>query len=1188
MQEIYKGALPNDKTGTPARPAAQIINDNFAYLDAKITRKDSIVVSTGFAISGQDVTYNAYWQWIIDTIDYTNPVDVVLNFPYATTGKSRLDMVALTTSNTFIRIPGIESDSNPVSEPLPDNMLLVGFVLVTDSSVGDPSSPIIGDPFVKKLESQDVIVNYGATTVIEQINLTDDRSSISLTGSVTDVKSVQVSGEFIRMGKPHFFKNRTGHDVKIWHLAGAGNIKYFFPNGLDLIVKPNEVIEFNTNANDSAYVRFERVGINDDIYQPDVLISSVPPTRVINTFTYPANGYTALILKTVRTNPAEFETTIGVATDDYKRVDLIYFKSDNTIEKIIGDESLTVAIRPDIPTNAVGISFINVFGSVIETPTPITKEISVQDSLGVEKFKISDYVRFKGAKFDSSKKQIEISPLTANAIYLASTGSDVDYEPENKEKPFLTLNACTSWLDSQSHKGLNWYIIILDNGTYAQTNAFSLQGFNIINNNGGTIKIQNNFAISKQWIFNFANGNLVFETISTSTLVLNTYKSTNTEYIDHFINNVTFNDTLGIFNGIDRGWFRIFGGSGNFTWGNVINNSQTCFGNQINSSLSVMNFGTVTNNATGVAGIDFFSTVSAENTHSCSLFVNSYINTTTSTHVLTIKNKGKIGSITSTLGNTILACNELVLDQNVSYNNVLLLGLNTPVAGSNGLIVPSPKIIGNGFFITFNNTIGSYLIYQSLSIVRTSANYQTSFILFQNVNMVISSGSSITHILPTDLRNDGRFGTQLILDNFVLICNTAGIKLANFMNQAGVTAPAVYQIIFRNSVRIMNNTYLIQSDANSVQPSNLLVKENASIFHDFGIVSANANINSLIPSNDNYSELALKLDNTMSTAIYSGDINLGKLNGINYGSFSAVNNNVVTFSDEVDGGFAEIKMLGDGTHTPVLTNFENYNSNIVFNNASGNENGIAFFRLLGKSFYNIIYGGMSAVIAPIVKSLYITDADNNVTVNSANYPFTTSTPFTIRFKVKRTSDSVYSGIFALANATLPMFEIISNNSNQGLYLSFGGSTLAKQKIYGQSTGPLTLDVWEDICITYDGAFGSSSVNMYVGNVSKPIIVALNTYDSSPTGMTKCVMGHTYYASEQSENLKVANLVVINKVLNSTERTEAYNGGVSFNFSTASFLANIISWHKFDDNLLDSRGFNNGTAAIANFTTDSPT
>jgi hypothetical protein len=265
MQEIYKGLVANDKTGTPARTAAQIINDNFTYLDNKITRKDGIVESTGMVESGQDKTLNLYWRWIIDTIDYTNPATVLLNFPYAAAGKMRLDIVALTTSNTAIRIAGPESDSNPATPTLPDNMIEAGLVLVTDSMVGDVTPPVIGDSYVLKRESQDFIANYGATTIIDHIDLTDDRSSISLIGSATDVKSVNLSGLYIRPGKPHFFKNRTGHDVKIWHLAGTGNIKYFFPNGLDLIVKPNEVIQFNTNANDSSVVRFEYVGNYADL-----------------------------------------------------------------------------------------------------------------------------------------------------------------------------------------------------------------------------------------------------------------------------------------------------------------------------------------------------------------------------------------------------------------------------------------------------------------------------------------------------------------------------------------------------------------------------------------------------------------------------------------------------------------------------------------------------------------------------------------------------------------------------------------------------------------------------------------------------------------------------------------------------------------------------------------------------------
>lgn len=144
------------------------------------------------------------------------------------------------------------------------------------------------DLYVEKKESETVIIDYGAITTIEQIVITDNKFSVLLQGDATVVKSVQLSGLYIRMGKPHFFKNDTGHDVTIKHLTGTGNIKYFFPDGLDLVVKDQELIQFITNANDSSDVRLEHVGgsINlDDYYtksETDALVVGLLDLRGVH------------------------------------------------------------------------------------------------------------------------------------------------------------------------------------------------------------------------------------------------------------------------------------------------------------------------------------------------------------------------------------------------------------------------------------------------------------------------------------------------------------------------------------------------------------------------------------------------------------------------------------------------------------------------------------------------------------------------------------------------------------------------------------------------------------------------------------------------------------------------------------------------------------------------------------------
>ena len=106
----------------------------------------------------------------------------------------------------------------------------------------------------------------------------------------------------------------------------------------------------------------------ESIYQPDTVIRYTAPTRVGNTFTFPSGGYDVLLSKQFHTNVSELETTIAAATDGFKRIDLIYYKADDTIAKIQGTESTTVAVRPEVPAGGIELCLINVFGATIEVP----------------------------------------------------------------------------------------------------------------------------------------------------------------------------------------------------------------------------------------------------------------------------------------------------------------------------------------------------------------------------------------------------------------------------------------------------------------------------------------------------------------------------------------------------------------------------------------------------------------------------------------------------------------------------------------------------------------------------------------------------------------------------------------------------------------------------------------------------
>jgi hypothetical protein len=133
--------------------------------------------------------------------------------------------------------------------------------------------------------------------------------------------------------------------------------------------KTNKQNSLDTDVTGTKYPTVNAVkNAIDGIYQPDTVIRYTAPTRVGNTFTFPSGGYDVLLSKQFHTNVSELETTIAAATDGFKRIDLIYYKADDTIAKIQGTESATVAVIPDVPAGCIQLCPINVFGSTIEVP----------------------------------------------------------------------------------------------------------------------------------------------------------------------------------------------------------------------------------------------------------------------------------------------------------------------------------------------------------------------------------------------------------------------------------------------------------------------------------------------------------------------------------------------------------------------------------------------------------------------------------------------------------------------------------------------------------------------------------------------------------------------------------------------------------------------------------------------------
>lgn len=135
LQNLNLGTTPNDKTGTTAKAAGQMINDNFAYLEAKIDNAADVITEAGFLLASNVLTFNTGSQWIINGQNYTNPAAVPFTIPLAAAGKTRYDLFVYNTSNTFSRILGIEAVSAPVVPAKTVNTIKAVLFLVSQTTV---------------------------------------------------------------------------------------------------------------------------------------------------------------------------------------------------------------------------------------------------------------------------------------------------------------------------------------------------------------------------------------------------------------------------------------------------------------------------------------------------------------------------------------------------------------------------------------------------------------------------------------------------------------------------------------------------------------------------------------------------------------------------------------------------------------------------------------------------------------------------------------------------------------------------------------------------------------------------------------------------------------------------------------------------------------------------------------------
>jgi hypothetical protein len=173
------------------------------------TTSGNIISFGNYSLVGQKLTIFAGWFWKINDVLYSNSTNIVINFPYAATGLQRLDAVVFDTFNSAQRVDGDEVASSPTIPLLIPDSILFSISLITDGSVGAPSTPKATGISLKRFSGsgQTYAIPTGETAMIayidgyvqylEDSSFTADLNTFTQTGNIVAFKTTIEAGSQI-------------------------------------------------------------------------------------------------------------------------------------------------------------------------------------------------------------------------------------------------------------------------------------------------------------------------------------------------------------------------------------------------------------------------------------------------------------------------------------------------------------------------------------------------------------------------------------------------------------------------------------------------------------------------------------------------------------------------------------------------------------------------------------------------------------------------------------------------------------------------------------------------------------------------------------------------------------------------------------------------------------------------------
>lgn len=227
---------------------AEQINQVTEALNSLNTRvsnnSDGLKTNAGFSVVGNAFNLNAGNIWEIFGNIFSNSTLVTKPISFSSAGMKKQCIALLNDQNTFYLKYGPEHATSP-PKPVKDNGTIELTVFtIGENSIGNPSVPVIGDPFILKNQFNESGDINGRFYIYQQSNFVISNPEISV---VRGISMINNSEENLYPGKLHYWTNLLSTPVWFPHMDTSDPLvqfPFYFSEQVGFELKPGQTIVF--------------------------------------------------------------------------------------------------------------------------------------------------------------------------------------------------------------------------------------------------------------------------------------------------------------------------------------------------------------------------------------------------------------------------------------------------------------------------------------------------------------------------------------------------------------------------------------------------------------------------------------------------------------------------------------------------------------------------------------------------------------------------------------------------------------------------------------------------------------------------------------------------------------------------------------------------------------------------------